>query len=175
MSCENYTPEVHNASDSEDSDYEVQSLSSASEAGEKEDCGQCWDCSKNDKCPAKLSEEQEEKAKKIGEKVDKMIKEEVNKNFKVPDRIGMEAFQELVKDPNYKNLTEEEKINKVAIAFWRTGGIDVSNILELKMLCVLIGATEQLEGFKNFPRQAVYQLLDMIIYHANKHMESLDI
>ena len=103
-----------------------------------------------------------------------MIKKEVNEKFKVPDRMDHPAFKE-IRTSEFDKLSEEEKINKVAIAFHQTGGIDISNILELKMLMVLIGATEQLEGFKNFPRDEVYRLLDMIIYHANKHMESLDV
>jgi len=169
MSCEDYCPEVHNASDSEDSDYNVESISSEES---KEDCGQCWDCEKNKDCPAKIKEK--EMKEKLEGKVQKMIKEEVDKNFKVPDRMDHPAFKE-IRSPEFNKLTEQEKIDKVAIAFHRTGGIDISNILELKMLMVLIGATENMEGFKEFPRQEIYRLMDMIIYHANKHMESLDI
>ena len=147
MSCEDYCPEVHNASESEDSDYEVQSVPSSSS---------------------------EEELKEKENKINNMIKEEVDKKFKVPDRMDHPAFKE-IRTAEFDKLTEEEKINKVAVAFHKTGGIDISNILELKMLMVLIGTTEQLEGFATFPREEVYRLLDMLIYHANKHMESLDI
>ena len=115
-----------------------------------------------------------DKELKLGDKINDMIKKEVADKFKVPNRMEMPAFIAL-KDVNFKSLTNEEKINKVAVAMWKTGGIDMENILELKMLMVLIGATEQMEGFKKFPREEVYKLLDMIIYHCNKHMKSLDI
>ena len=160
MSCDNYCPEVHNASDSEDSDYNVESVSS-------EDCGQCWDCEKNKDCPAKIKE-------KLEDKVQKMIKKEVDEKFKVPDRMDHPAFKD-IRTAEFDKLTEEEKIVKFAIAFHKTGGIDISNILELKMLMVLIGATENMEGFKAFPRNEVYRLMDMIIYHANMHINSLNV
>lgn len=165
MSCDNYCPEVHNASESEDSDYNVESISS-------EDCGQCWDCEENKDCPAKIKEE--EVKKKLQEKIDSMIKKEVNDKMKVPDRMEHPAFKEL-KNPDFHKLKEIDKINKVAVAFHKSGGILVENILELKMLMVLIGATEQLEGFKEFPRKEVIGILEMVLYHANKHIESLDI
>ena len=174
MSCDNYCPEVHNASDSEDtedSDFNVESMSSEES---KEDCGQCWDCEKNKDCPAKISEATLSVKRKLEDKVQKMIKKEVDEKFKVPDRMDHPAFKD-IRTAEFDKLTDEEKIVKVAIAFHKTGGIDISNILELKMLMVLIGATENMEGFKEFPRNEVYRLMDMIIYHANKHMESLDI
>ena len=80
-----------------------------------------------------------------------------------------------IQDVSFKDLSTDAKIKLVAKAFWDTGGIEMENILELKMLMVLIGATEQLEGFKDFPREQVYKLLEMIIYHANKHMEILNV
>ena len=102
-----------------------------------------------------------------------IIKEcdEISKKGKKYDS---ERFKSL-KGKEFEKLDNTDKINKVAKAFWDTGGIDVENILELKMLMVLIGATEQLEGFKEFPRDSVYKLLEMIIYHCNKHMETLNV
>lgn len=120
------------------------------------------------------SEDDFDKNLKLGDKINQMIDKEIKDKFSVPDRMSMKPFEDL-KTENFKTLTDLEKINKVAKAFWDTGGIDVENILELKMLMVLIGATEQLEGFKEFPRDSVYKLLEMIIYHCNKHMETLNV
>lgn len=146
MSEKNYCPETDN-----DPDYEVVETSDTE------------------------SEEDEfDKNLKLGDKINQMIDKEIKDKFSVPDRMSMKPFEDL-KTESFKTLTDLEKINKVAKAFWDTGGIDVENILELKMLMVLIGATEQLEGFKEFPRDSVYKLLEMIIYHCNKHMESLNV
>lgn len=120
------------------------------------------------------SEDDFDKNLKLGDKINQMIDKEIKDKFSVPDRMSMKPFEDL-KTESFKTLTDLEKINKVAKAFWDTGGIDVENILELKMLMVLIGATEQLEGFKEFPRDSVYKLLEMIIYHCNKHMETLNV
>ena len=110
MSCEDYCPEVHN-----DPDFEIVETSDTSS-----------------------NEEQDEAAevkKKLENKVQNMIKKEVNEKFKVPDRMDHPAFKE-IRTSEFDKLSEEEKINKVAIAFHQTGGIDISNILELKMLMV---------------------------------------
>tara|TARA_R110002012_G_scaffold24851_3_gene82609 strand:- start:1538 stop:2065 length:528 start_codon:yes stop_codon:yes gene_type:complete len=175
MSCVDYCPEVHNASESEDSDYEVQSLPSepSSPEADKEDCGQCWDCEENKDCPAKLNDLKEKE-----NKIQKMIKEEVDKLVK--PKVDLRETKEF---KSLNNMTEEdksklsdlEKINLVAVAIHKNGGINVENIIELKQLVILIGATEQLEGFKDFPRDSVFKLLEMIIYHANSHMATLDI
>ena len=147
MSEKNYCPETDN-----DPDFEVIETSDTSD--EEPD-----DFDKN------LS---------IGDKINQMIEKEIKEKFSVPDRMAMKPFKEL-KTKDFSGLSDLEKINAVAKAFWNTGGIDVENILELKMLMVLIGATEQLEGFKDFPRESVYKLLEMIIYHCNKHMETLNV
>ena len=155
MSCEDYCPEIdnHELNENPDEDYEPSdNSSSASEA----------------------EEDKFDKDLKLGDKINEMIKKEINEKFSVPDRMKDPAFLAL-NTLDFKNLSEQEKINKVAVAFWKTGGIDMENILELKMLMVLIGTTEQMEGFKNFPREPVYKLLEMIIYHANCHMKSLDV
>ena len=145
MSCEDYCPEVHN-----DPDFEVVETSDTdSEVFEPEP-------------------EPEESP------IQEMIKKEMADKMKVPNKGEHPSFKAL-NDTSFKDLPDDEKIKLVAKAFWDTGGIDMENILELKMLMVLIGATESMEGFKNFPREQVYKLLEMIIYHANKHMEILNI
>ena len=116
----------------------------------------------------------DEEAEVKSTKINKMIKKEISEKFKVPNRAEHPSFKAL-NDVSFKDKAEEDKIKLVAKAFWDTGGIDMENILELKMLMVLIGATESMEGFKQFPREAVYKLLEMIIYHSNKHMEILNI
>jgi hypothetical protein len=152
MSCENYCPEVHNASESEDSDYEVKSLTS--------------------------EEDGEDLLENTAEKINNMIKEEVKKV------IGEEGS--FLKSKDFKKLnemTEEEKsklsdlekINLVGKTIWRSGGISVDNIIELKQILFLVSATSQMEDFKDFPRDHCLKCLEMIIYHANKHLESLDI
>ena len=148
MSVENYCPEVHN-----DPDFEVIETSDTSS-----------------------EEDPFDKDLKLGDKMNEMIKKEVADKFKedVPDRMSSNAFKEINSEA-FNSLSDLDKINAVAVAFSKTGGIQMENILELKMLMVLIGATEQLEGFKDFPREQVYKLLEMIIYHANKHMEILNV
>jgi hypothetical protein len=151
MSCADYCPEVHNASDTEDSDYEVQSVNTSSD-----------------------EEVLEEKAKKINN----MIKEEVkrvigeDKSFlKSEDFKRLSELTEEVKSA----MTDLEKINLVGRTIWRSGGISVDNIIELKQILILVSATSQMDGFKDFPREQCVKCLEMIIYHANKHLESLDV
>ena len=155
MSCEDYCPEVHN-----DPSYELVDNSDTSSSEEA------------DEVPTQ--EDTFDKDLSKGDKINEMIKKEIKDKFSVPDRMAMKPFKEL-KTKDFSGLSDLEKINAVAKAFWNTGGIDVENILELKMMMVLIGATEQMEGFKDFPREEVYKLLEMIIYHANKHMEILNV
>ena len=171
MSCEDYCPEVHN-----DPDFEVVDCSDTSSSEtEGMDCGQCFDCSTNKDCIAKKNEEDQfDKDLSKGGKINEMIKKEMADKMKVPDKTLHPSWN-AVKDVSFKDLPDDAKIKLVAKAFWDTGGIEMENILELKMLMVLIGATEQLEGFKDFPREQVYKLLEMIIYHANKHMEILNV
>jgi hypothetical protein len=160
MSCENYCPEIHNASDTEDSDYSVESLPDSDDV---------------DNTPMEVSNTKMEKAKKV---INNMIKEEVKKV------IGEEGS--FLKSKDFKKLnemTEEEKsklsdlekINLVGKTIWRSGGISVDNIIEIKQIIILISATSQIDGFKEFPRDHCLKCLEMIIYHANKHLESLDI
>lgn len=152
MSCENYIPEIHNASESEDSDYEVESLPSSDD----------------------VDNVIEETAKKIND----MIKEEVKKVIKEDDSFlkskDFKKLNEMTEEEKSK-LSDLEKINLVGKTIWRSGGIDVDNIIELKQIIILISATSQMEGFKDFPREHCLKCLEMIIYHANKHLESLDI
>ena len=154
MSCEDYTPEIHNhpLNENPDDDYEP----SSSEESELID--------------------DFDTQKIMGDKINDMIKEEVSTKFASshPKMKDAKEFQYL-KTEEFKKLSNDEKIKAVAVAFNRHGGINVSNILELKMLIVLIEATEQMEGFTNFPRQQVLEILEMLIYHANKHLEILDV
>ena len=138
MSCEPYCPEIHNASDSEDSDYNGESISSEENIEEqiKEECG-------------KVAETQNKYAN--------------NPHFK---KLNTEGFE---------NLTNDERIKMVAKAVKESGGISVENILELQQLVRLIMATSNLEGFKDYPVAETLKLLEMIIYHANCHINSLDI
>jgi hypothetical protein len=139
MSCENYVPEIHNKSESDDSDYEVQSMTSSEEEIEKD-------------------------IKKECDKVAETQKKYVNdKNFKELNTKGFEK------------LSNDERILKVAKAVKESGGISVENILELQQLVRLIMATSNLEGFENFPVAEVLKLLEMIIYHANMHINSLNV
>lgn len=144
MSSDPYCPEIHNASDTEDSDYEVESISS------------------------------DEETQKKADKIQKMIKEEIDKQVQpVKNYKDSKEYKKLVQD--FPSLNDEEKINRFAIFLNRNGGIDVNNIIELKKLVILIGATEHLEGFKNFPRAECYKMLEMMTYHTNKHLEILDV
>jgi hypothetical protein len=139
MSCENYVPEIHNKSESEDSDYEVESIPSSESDVEKEIKEEC-------------------------DKVAETQKKYVNdKNFKELNTKGFEK------------LSNDERILKVAKAVKECGGISVENILELQQLIRLIMATPNLEGFDKYPINETLKLLEMIIYHANCHINSLDI
>ena len=170
MSCADYVPERDNASET-DSDYNVESFSSSEEEGM--DCGKCWDCEAEPACPAKIKD-----MKNAEKKIQKMIKEEVDKIVKpktdLRETKEFVSLSEMTEEEKSK-LTDLEKINKVAIAFHRNGGINLENIIELKQLVILVSATAEMEGFKEFPRKNVLKLLDMLIYHANSHMASLDI
>ena len=154
MSCEDYCPEVHN-----DPDFEVVD---------------CSDTSSSENEPEPAEEDQFDKDLSKGGKINEMIKKEMADKMKVPDKTLHPSWKP-IQDVSFKDLSTDAKIKLVAKAFWDTGGIEMENILELKMLMVLIGATEHLEGFKDFPREQVYKLLEMIIYHANKHMEILNV
>lgn len=172
MSCENYVPEVHNESDTEDSDYSVESLPNSDEVDNSPmDCGQCFDCSANEECPAKKMED----AQKV---IDEMIKKEVKKVIKEEESFlnskDFKRLSELTEEEKSK-MSDLDKINLVGKTIWRSGGINVDNIIELKQILILIEATSQLDGFKDFPREPCKKCLEMIIYHANKHLESLDI
>lgn len=152
MSCADYCPEVHNASDTEDSDYEVQSLPS--------------------------SDDVENEIEETAEKINNMIKEEVKKVIKEEKSfLKSKDFKKLseLTEKEKSAMTDLEKINLVGKTIWRSGGINVNNIIELKQIVILIEATSQLEGFKDFPRDQTKKCLEMIIYHANKHLESLDV
>ena len=145
MSSDPYCPEIHNASDTDDSDYEVESVSSS-----------------------------DEEIQKKADKIQKMIKEEIDKQVQpVKNYKDSKEYKKLVED--FPSLNDEEKINRFAIFLNRNGGIDVNNIIELKQLVILIGATEHLEGFKDFPRAECYKMLEMMTYHTNKHLEILDV
>ncbi len=167
MSSEPYCPEIDNATESEDSDYNVESVSS-----EGDDCGQCWDCSKNDECPAKLSEEQEKKLKEIKKQMNKEIDKIVQPDINLKNT---NDYKKLEEDLKGKQMSDDDKINAFAKFIHDNGGINVNNIIELKQLCILIGATETMEGFKNFPRESCLKMLEMMIYHTNKHLEILNV
>jgi len=151
MSCADYCPEVHNASDTEDSDYEVQSLNTSSD-----------------------EEVLEEKAKEINDMIKKEIKKVVGEEKGFLKSKDFKKLSELTEEEK-SAMTDLEKINLVGKTIWRSGGINVDNILELKQILILISATSQLKGFEEFPREQCLHTLEMIMYHANKHLESLDI
>ena len=107
-----------------------------------------------------------------------MIKEEIKKVIKEEESfLKSEHFKKLdeMTEEEKSKLSDLEKINLVGKTIWRSGGISVDNIIELKQICILIQATSQIEGFKDFPRDQCLKCLEMIIYHSNKHLESLDV
>tara|TARA_R110000744_G_scaffold124752_1_gene230389 strand:- start:545 stop:1054 length:510 start_codon:yes stop_codon:yes gene_type:complete len=169
MSVEDYCPEIDN-----DPAYELVDNSDTSSSDEEGlDCGECFDCSKNSNCPAK---EADLKVKE--NKIQNMIKEEIEKLVKPKvDLRKTKEFKSLgeLSEVEKSKLSDLEKINLVAVAFHRNGGINLDNIIELKQLVILISATAEIEGFKEFPRNNVLKLLDMIIYHANSHMAILNV
>lgn len=155
MSCENYCPEFHNANENDeyespDSDYEVQSVPSSADS----------DGSDIDSEASKMEKEIKEECDKVAETQNKYAN---NPHFKELNTKGFEK------------LTNEERILKVAKAVKESGGISVENILELQQLVRLIMATSNLEGFSEFPVKETLKLLEMIIYHANMHINSLNI
>ena len=181
MSSDPYCPEVDNASDTSDSDFNVESISSEdSEVSmeindtegneEKMDCGQCFDCEMNPDCIAK-----EDELKKKKDIIDKMIKDEVDKVAQPAKNLKQtDSYKKLEKEMK-KEVSDEDKINAFGKFIWENGGIDVNNIIEFKQLVILIGSTEQMKGYENFPRDSCYKLLEMMTYHTNKHLEILNV
>jgi hypothetical protein len=107
--------------------------------------------------------------------VEKEIKEECDKVAESQKKyVNDKNFKEL-NTKGFEKLNNDERILKVAKAVKESGGISVANILELQQLVRLIMATSNLEGFENFPVAEVLKLLEMVIYHANCHINSLDI
>jgi hypothetical protein len=119
MSCENYCPEVHNASDTEDSDYSVESLPDSDDV---------------DNTPMEVSNTKMEKAKKV---INDMIKEEVKKVIKEDESFlkskDFKKLNEMTEEEKSK-LSDLEKINLVGKTIWRSGGISVDNIIEIKQI-----------------------------------------
>jgi len=162
MSSDPYCPEIDNATDSEDSDYNVESVSSEED---KMDCGQCFDCEANPDCIAKKKEQ-----------IDKMIKEEVDKVAQPKKNLKQsEDYKKLEDNFKENELSNEDKINAFGKFIYENGGIDVNNIIEFKQLVILIGSTDQMKGYEEFPRDACYRLLEMMTYHTNKHLEILNV
>jgi hypothetical protein len=159
MSCENYCPEFHNQNDNDeydspDSDYEVQSLPSSDSEdilteGERV-------LTEGERCLNEINDACDKEVKKVN-------KYENDKNFKSINTKGFEK------------LSNDERILKVAKAVKESGGVSVENILELQQLIRLIMATPNLEGFETYPINETLKLLEMIIYHANCHINSLNI
>ena len=102
-----------------------------------------------------------------------IIKEcdEISKKGKKYDS---ERFKSL-KGKEFEKLDNTDKINKVAKAIKESGGINVENILELQQLVRLIMATQHIKDFEKFPREQVLNLLELMIYHSNSHIDSLNI
>jgi len=129
-------------------------------------CPEIDNASDDESISIEIKDKVEEIKKEIEKEIDKIVKPDIN--FKDTD-----DYKNLVKDFEEKDLTDAEKINQFARFIYNNGGISFNNIIELKQLCILVGATEQLEGFKDFPRENVLKMLEMLVYHTNEHLNIL--
>jgi len=147
MSCENYCPEFHNQNDNDE--YDSPDSDYEVESVPSSD-------SENENVLNEIKEACDKEVAKVN-------KYEKDKNFKA------------INTEDFKNLSNDERILKVAKAIKESGGISVENILELQQLIRLIMATPNIEGFEKYPINETLKLLEMIIYHANCHINSLNI
>jgi len=106
------------------------------------------------------------------ENTEEEIKAECDKHK--PKKYDGEQFKALQTE-EFNSLSDPEKINMVAKVIKESGGINVDNILELQQLVRLIMATRDIQGFEKFPRDETLKLLELMIYHSNSHINSLDI
>jgi len=138
-------------------------------------CPEFHNANENDEYESPDSDYEVQSVPSSEDDIESEIKKECDKVAETQNKYANNPHFKELNTKGFEKLSNEERILKVAKAVKESGGISVENILELQQLVRLIMATSNLEGFSEFPVKETLKLLEMIIYHANCHINSLDI